>query len=290
MSSVFSRNYELFFERRCNPVSISARIFHLMELKGITQAELARKTGISRNTITDWKKKGSNPSADRVACIAEQLGVTSDFLLTGNLANEDKARLGNFTSEEIELINYFRVLPEREKDRTLGNIEGKAEVYSENKVEPKQQGAEISDIIQFPRNGRTKEGSVENEIEFIEMKVYDQPAAAGLGNYLDEYVPYQEINFDASEVPYSADFGIRIHGDSMEPDILDGSIVWVQERIQIESGQIGVFILDGESYCKKLKVDQEKRIVSLVSINEAYKPIEVDEESRFKTVGRVLLS
>jgi phage repressor protein C with HTH and peptisase S24 domain len=91
------------------------------------------------------------------------------------------------------------------------------------------------------------------------------------------------------EVPDKTDFGIRIFGDSMEPDIKDGSIVWVEERIQIEDGQIGIFIVDGEALCKKLNIDHERRKVSLVSINKDYAPKILNGQNDIRTIGRVLL-
>jgi len=39
-----------------------------------------------------------------------------------------------------------------------------------------------------------------------------------------------------NEVAPEADFGIRIHGDSMEPRYINGQIVWVQQTEELESG------------------------------------------------------
>ena len=47
------------------------------------------------------------------------------------------------------------------------------------------------------------------------IPVYMQPAAAGLGNYItDDDMEVMEL-----PAPPEADAGIRISGDSMEPDI-----------------------------------------------------------------------
>ena len=55
---------------------------------------------------------------------------------------------------------------------------------------------------------------------FVDYRVYDQPAAAGLGNYLDDPA-YHIEQYPANVVPDGADFGIRISGTSMSPDIPD---------------------------------------------------------------------
>jgi len=62
---------------------ISERIYKFMEEKKITQLEFAKRTGISQSTVSDWKRKGTNPSADKLMIICEVLGVTPYDLLLG---------------------------------------------------------------------------------------------------------------------------------------------------------------------------------------------------------------
>ena len=122
---------------------------------------------------------------------------------------------------------------------------------------------------------------------FVDYRVYDQPAAAGLGNYLDDPA-YHIEQYPANVVPDGADFGIRISGTSMSPDIPDGCTVFVQSRSSIEPGSIGIFLLNGEAYCKKLMVDREKGQIRLVSINKAYQDRIIEECDDFSTMGLVL--
>ena len=122
---------------------------------------------------------------------------------------------------------------------------------------------------------------------FVDYRVYDQPAAAGLGNYLDDPA-YHIEQYPANVVPDGADFGIRISGTSMSPDIPDGCTVFVQSRSSIEPGSIGIFLLNGEAFCKKLMVDREKGQIRLVSINKAYQDRIIEECDDFSTMGLVL--
>ena len=41
---------------------ISEKIFELILRNGMTQKEFSEETGISQSTISDWKRKGTNPS------------------------------------------------------------------------------------------------------------------------------------------------------------------------------------------------------------------------------------
>ena len=124
-----------------------------------------------------------------------------------------------------------------------------------------------------------------NIIEFKPrtMKVALTRASAGTGNFLDEE------NFDEMEVlepvPESADFGVHVAGDSMEPRFHDGELVWIEQTELLETGDIGLFFLDGLTYIKKYVVNNAGTF--LVSLNAKYKPIEVGEFSTFKIFGKL---
>ena len=117
------------------------------------------------------------------------------------------------------------------------------------------------------------------------LPVYISPAAAGdaLPILTDEFY-HKEVD---ETVPAHADFGIKIKGDSMEPLITNGNVVWVKEQPAIEPNDIGIFILNNESLCKKLIIKKNK--TELHSINKAYDPIKIREFDSLKIVGKVLL-
>ncbi len=116
------------------------------------------------------------------------------------------------------------------------------------------------------------------------IPVFEAPAAAGapLPVLTDEQIPAAP-----GAAPGEADFGIRISGDSMEPLIADGQTVRVRRTDEIRSGEVGVFLLNGESLCKKyVRQNGETR---LESINPRYAPIPVLETDELKLVGTVVL-
>ena len=116
------------------------------------------------------------------------------------------------------------------------------------------------------------------------IRLFDIPASAGVGNFLDDD-NFTEIEV-GEEVPETADFGIRISGDSMEPRFVNGQIVWVQKQDTLNNGEIGIFFLDGNAYCKKLQ-DDEKGLY-LISLNSTYEPITITENQTFKIFGKVV--
>ena len=56
--------------------TISDRIFELLKERGMSQKSFSQKTGIAESTISDWKKKKTNPVSDKILIISETLGVT----------------------------------------------------------------------------------------------------------------------------------------------------------------------------------------------------------------------
>lgn len=115
------------------------------------------------------------------------------------------------------------------------------------------------------------------------IHLYDIPLSAGLGeNILDSNVPFVEYETDIED----GDFALHISGDSMEPEISDGSIAVVKQQHDIGDGITGAFFLNGEVYCKKLLHEDGK--VYLCSNNERYQPIEVHKSDNLIVYGRII--
>lgn len=128
----------------------------------------------------------------------------------------------------------------------------------------------------YPATPRPAEGRV--------LPLYALPASAGTGQLLDGD-DYDLVSV-GGDVPSSADFGVRIAGDSMEPAIPDGGVVWVRRSETLRSGRIGVFDYNGQAYCKRLSSGPEGTF--LVSANSAYAPIAVESGARLVTFGEVV--
>ena len=115
------------------------------------------------------------------------------------------------------------------------------------------------------------------------LPVYDIEAAAGKGQLLDlpDYVPTKAGN----EVPISANFGIVISGDSMEPDYHDGQIVWIHQQSKLEHGDVGVFTYEGNTYFKRLR----DRVggTRLQSIDSNYPDVIIANPEAIVTLGKV---
>ena len=51
--------------------------------KGLKNSDVVKGTGISSSTFTDWKKGRYEPKADKMQKIADFLGVSVEYLMTG---------------------------------------------------------------------------------------------------------------------------------------------------------------------------------------------------------------
>ena len=126
-------------------------------------------------------------------------------------------------------------------------------------------------------------GLYAEEPEARTLPLYHLAASAGTGQFLDGD---SSEPIDAPGAPPEADFAVRIAGDSMEPEIADGAVVYVRSREVLESGALGIFIYRGEAYCKRLA--QSKNGAQLVSVNPSYAPIDIREGEQFRVCGEVV--
>lgn len=81
-------------------------------------------------------------------------------------------------------------------------------------------------------------------------------------------------------------FAVNVRGDSMEPTIKDSSIILCRKGVEVRNGEIGAFIVNDESYVKRLKVTGN--YIALISDNPNYQPIYIGPGEEFRVVGKVL--
>ena len=98
---------------------VAERIIRTAKIRGYNQKQLAQKLGIHPQVVTDWKKGPSTSYTDYLPKIAETLGVTTDYLLTGkepviqfhipeqHLDDELVAELTSATPDEITQVRAY---------------------------------------------------------------------------------------------------------------------------------------------------------------------------------------
>lgn len=101
-------------------MEIIERIYQLLNEKDKRAYELCSKLDIRTSTMSTWKSRVNDPPARYMKTIADFLGVSLNYLMTGEEAPVRKTT----TPEEDELLELFRSLPENKKYEFIGELKG----------------------------------------------------------------------------------------------------------------------------------------------------------------------
>ena len=213
--------------------------------------------GIGTANGTYWKN-GSIPSSDMVVKLAEFLDVSTDYLLRGLELLPEKSNI-TLDIDEMKVLGIYRSLSDAGKQW----LKMRAEALIELEALPQT----LDEIVEEPET---------RFIEYSTLKV-----SAGTGQYLDTGL-MEQMKIVKNELTADASFAVKITGDSMEPLYEDGDIVLVKSQPTVEPGEVGIFIVGGLGYIKKLGKDR------LISVNPYYNDILFHEEDEIYCKGLVI--
>ncbi len=140
------------------------------------------------------------------------------------------------------------------------------------------------DYIQLLKDSGRYSAVEEKIIPLRRLPLYTIPVSAGTGQFLDSD-DYEMVEV-GEEVPESVNFGVTVSGDSMEPEFVNGQTVWVRQQRSLMTGEIGIFIYDGNAYLKQL-VEMDGAL-ALHSLNPEYKDIIIFPELPLRVLGKVM--
>jgi len=141
----------------------------------------------------------------------------------------------------------------------------------------------IADYFNVNKSSIIEDSTIDSDTYrkvLAQIPFFDTPISAGTGSWASEGHEYTWQEFE--NIPIGADFALEVRGDSMMPIYNDSEIIFVKQNVIVESGQIGVFILNGEGYLKMLQGNR------LISLNSQYEPIIINDADSFFPVGRVV--
>lgn len=147
----------------------------------------------------------------------------------------------------VKLANFFKVSP--------AWLAG----FSENKYELKDNKQS------FPLLGKVKAGynSIVNE----------------------NIIGYVSIDHTISDVENC--YALIVSGDSMQPVLYEDDIIIIHKQNDIESGQIGIVLLDNDEVTVK-KVIKTNDGIELIALNSYYPPKKLSDNDNFKIIGKVI--
>lgn len=111
-------------------MTISERMFALLEEKGKKSVDLSIVLGVGTGQISTWKKRNTDPPAKYITKICEFLEVSYEFLLTGKEGNI--ATQSIFSTGDYEWLSLIHRLPEKKQIEFKSKMEGYLECYEES--------------------------------------------------------------------------------------------------------------------------------------------------------------
>ncbi|EGQ3952646.1 helix-turn-helix transcriptional regulator [Staphylococcus pseudintermedius] len=230
--------------------SFSSNLERLMNKRDMSDSDLAALVDVNRTTVTRWRKGIRSPKLDKLPEIANVFGVEPLDLISESNIQEVIAKINDVSSQ---------LTPPRQK-RVLDFAN-------------EQLNEQNNKVLHINSNNIVSE----------EVAVYGY-ASAGTGETLIDGVEFTtQYN---GHIP-NHDFALQVNGDSMEPMFEDKEIIFIDKTKQINSGQIGIFVIDGEAYLKKVFINEEG--IRLVSLNSKYPDLHFDSSHDIKVAGKVIL-
>ena len=106
---------------------ISERIFKILKDKNMSQNAFAKQAGLAGSTVSDWKTKKTNPSADKIMDICRVLEVTPEQLLTGKGIDEDyveykwkkEKTVQEISKADIRILKDIHAMKEEQRKRLM---------------------------------------------------------------------------------------------------------------------------------------------------------------------------
>lgn len=95
------------------------------------------------------------------------------------------------------------------------------------------------------------------------------------------------VNIDKEVSDPENYFALKVTGNSMEPVLYEDDIVVVHRQNDLESGQVGIIIIDGEEATVK-KVIKYAEHIELVAFNSYCPTKKLTKNDKFKIIGRVV--
>lgn len=233
---------------------------------GLLQRDVCEKLQVKQSTLSAWETGAAEPGVSMFLKLCQLYHISDIFGYFHILLGDFPGKAPMITPAETSLLRQIRRL-DRRGYAALQNHLDFSLCWTEEEVKKN----EIQPTIPPLKYGLRR------------LPFFAQPAAAGLGNYLDE-TDCEMIEIDA---PPEADAVIRISGDSMEPLIHDGDKIFLQYMPSVEDGEVGIFVLNGSAYCKQLCYEGNQPW--LVSLNPTYRPIQIREGDQIVTHGKVIV-
>lgn len=196
----------------------AANLARLMRLNGEKQTDVARLLGVTKSSVSAYCSGEQMPRMDKLEILSQHYGVSRAALIEPGASPAAAPEPG--PAAPIEAV--YAAL----------NDAGQTELLRYGRYLGQQ------DEYRAAERGRV-----------LTIRHYLIPAAAGYASPV-EGEDYEELPLPA-DAPPRADFCLTVRGDSMEPWIRDGQLIYVRRGVSLQEFDAGVFFVDGDVLCKQ---------------------------------------
>ena len=216
------------------------RIRELREERGLKQGELADAIGVRQNTLSTWETGRYEPDNEMLQKLAEYFEVTVDYLLGRTV---------------------YRTVPTGQADvRQYARIS-----HIINSMYPWDLEATLQagkDVL----SGNSTTGAV------LRVPVFRAIPAGIPLEAIEDVVDWEELPQSMAKGGKEY-FALRVSGDSMWPEYLDGDVVIVRRAQTCTSGDVCVVYVNGyDATLKEVKLDEAAGTLTIVPRNPSYPP------------------
>ena len=183
---------------------------------------------------------------------------------------------------DCESLYYGRLLPKQDmlKEDPLSE---KEQMHIKKYRSLSEHGKKMADsFLDMQYEYEKQESMKEESYPMIPKVLYGCSPSAGVGNYLPDDIDESAIMVPDTPKTRKADYVLKVDGKSMEPEYMDGDLVLVKKQDQVDIGEVGIYLVDGEALIK------EAQNGYLRSLNPEFGNINLNENSEVHCMGKVI--
>lgn len=190
-----------------------------------------------------------------------------------------------------------REMTQRDLAKKLGISTSAVGMYEQNRREPDldtlKKIAQVFDIsidslMEYRHEPLVDTSSAEPISKMYMLPVVGRVCAGNGVLAAEDIIGYEPADEKYSDGEY---FWLKVSGDSMAPRIDDGDFLLIRKQTSVDSGDVGVFVVDGhEGVVKKVVYDEGS--IELISFNPYYPPMKFVgvDVLRVRVCGKVIES
>lgn len=273
------------------PFDFGGLLKEVRESQDVSQQEVSEALGITESDVNDIEDGTLPLNYEWAEKYATFLGtsVTQIFINNGmdaSLNDIPLALLHHYQeqgmSENEMAVAYakFRKSKDEEAQRELSEEYRHEQEHLKKYSRLDDHGRYIVDTVTSIEYDRIHK--VDEQAATYDIPLLGKTAAGAPLTYADP--SYETVG--VKTIPKGAEFALTVSGDSMEPIIGNGSIVFVKPQPVAENGEIVIAEVNREVTCKRFYKSEDGQI-ELRSVNPKYEPIVKFDSLRI--IGKVIL-